>query len=90
MSKIVKKIDTEWFEMIQEGKKKFELRLADFDIAEGDTLRLEEWVGEGSDRKPTGRFIEKEAKYVRKVDLKSWIEKQPGLLEEGMYVIQFD
>ena len=31
------------FELVKSGKKKFELRLADFDIKEGDTLVLKEW-----------------------------------------------
>jgi hypothetical protein len=87
---ITKKIDTIWFEDILAGRKKFELRLADFDISEGDTLRLEEWVGEGDIRKPTGRFIEKQVTYLRKIDLKSWALRQPEILEKGMYVLQFE
>lgn len=90
MRTVVKKIDPEWFEMILSGKKKFKLRLADFDIEECDVLRLEEWSGEGEDRKPTGRFIEKIATYVHKPNLKKWIEQQPELLEKSFYVIQFD
>lgn len=90
MKIVTKKIDTEWIEMIMAGKKKFELRLADFDIEDGDVLRLEEWVGEGKDRKPTGRFVEKKVTYTRKIELKSWIEKQPELKEKGFYIIQFD
>lgn len=90
MKIITKKIDTEWFDMILSGKKKFELRLADFDFEEGDVLRLEEWVGEGEDRKPTGRFIDKPAIYMQKIDLKKWIEQQPELVEKSFYVIQFD
>lgn len=90
MKTVVKKIDTEWIDMILAGKKKFELRLADFDIEDGDTLRLEEWVGSGMDRKPTGRFIEKKVTYARKVDLKSWTENQPELINKGFYVLQFE
>ena len=90
MKIITKKIDTEWFELILQGKKKFELRLADFDFEEGDMLRLEEYIGEGGDRKPTGRFIEKLATYVRKPNLKKWIEDQPELLEKSFYINQFD
>ena len=90
MRTITKKIDPEWFEMILSGKKKFELRLADFDIEEGDVLRLEEWSGEGEERKPTGRSLEKTVTYVRKPDLKKWIEQQPELLEKSLYVIQFE
>ena len=35
---IKKKIWPEFFELIKSGKKKFELRVADFDIKEGDTF----------------------------------------------------
>jgi len=89
MAVIIKKIDPVWFEMILSGKKKFEIRLADFDIAEGDILRLEEYT-EGEDKQPTGRFIEKTITYVRKPNLKEWVEKQPELLDKSFYVIQFD
>jgi ASC-1-like (ASCH) protein len=75
MAKITKKIDTEWFDAIESGKKKYELRLADFDIQEGDILRLEEWVREGENRKPTGRVLEKKIGYVRKVDMNAWLER---------------
>lgn len=90
MKTVTKKIDPEWFEMILSGKKKFELRLADFDIAEGDILRLEEWSGEGEERKPTGRSIEKTATYMQKIDVKKWIEDQPELLEKSFYLIGFE
>lgn len=90
MKTVTKKIDTDWLEMILAGKKKFELRLADFDIQDGDVLRLEEWAGEGENRKATGRFIEKTVTYARKVDLKTWIESQSELIEKGFYVLQFE
>ncbi|MBS3913460.1 MAG: DUF3850 domain-containing protein [Bacteroidetes bacterium] len=90
MKTVTKKIDTIWFENILAGRKKFELRLADFDIAEGDILRLEEWVGDGAERKFTGRYLEKQITYLRKIDLKDWVNKQPELLDKGMYVLQFE
>jgi len=40
---IFKKVWVEYFEAIREGRKKFELRLADFEIEEGDVLVLQEW-----------------------------------------------
>jgi ASC-1-like (ASCH) protein len=89
MKTITKKIDKEWLNMIISGKKKFELRAADFEIEDGDTIRLEEWTNDKV-RKFTGRFIEKKATYVRKIDLKSWINRQPELLENGLYIIQFE
>ena len=87
MKIITKKIDIDWFELVLSGKKKFEIRLADFEISEGDILRLEEY---NEKREPTGRFIEKVATYVRKPDIKEWIKQQPELLEKSFYVIQFD
>ncbi|MEN9647690.1 MAG: hypothetical protein RLY57_494 [Candidatus Parcubacteria bacterium] len=89
MKTVTKKILPEWFETVKSGQKRYELRLADFEIQDGDTLRLEEWVGEGEHRKFTGRFIEKKIDYVRKVDMKDWLLKQPEINEKGMYVLQF-
>lgn len=43
MAIINKKIWPEYFDAVASGNKKFELRLNDFDIKEGDTLVLEEW-----------------------------------------------
>lgn len=40
---IRKKIWPEFFEAVKSGKKRFEVRLADFKIKEGDKLVLEEW-----------------------------------------------
>lgn len=90
MAIITKKILPEWFDAIQSGQKKYELRLADFDIQNGDVLRLEEWTDETKDRKFTGRVIEKSITYVRKVDLESWLKNQPELIEKGFYVLQFE
>lgn len=57
--KIEKKTWPEFFEEILNGKKKFELRLADFDIKSGDILVLREWDPETKDY--TGRKIEKKS-----------------------------
>lgn len=90
MKTVTKKILPEWFDAIEKGQKKYELRLADFDIEDGDILRLEEWVGEGENRKPTGRVLEKKISYVRKIDLKGWLQTQPEIEDKGFYVLQFD
>lgn len=61
---IKKKVGPEYFEKILSGQKKFELRLADFDVVEGDTLLLEEWDPKTKDY--TGRSVEKNATFVIK------------------------
>ena len=64
MKTVEKKIWSEYFQEILDGKKTFELRLNDFDIAEGDTLVLKEW---NPDTKAyTGRELEREVGYVGK------------------------
>jgi ASC-1-like (ASCH) protein len=56
MAIIKKKIWPEHFEQVTSGKKKFELRVNDFEINEGDTLILEEW--DPKIKEYTGRQIE--------------------------------
>lgn len=60
--KIEKKAWPELFEQILGGKKTFDLRLNDFEIAEGDTLVLREWNPETKEY--TGRTIEKQVGFV--------------------------
>jgi len=57
MAIIKKKIWPEYFEAVVSGKKKYELRLNDFEINEGDTLMFEEWSPETKEY--TGRKIKK-------------------------------
>ena len=64
MNKIHKKVWREYFEQIISGKKKLELRLADFEVNEGYILVLEEW---DKDKKEyTGRKAEVVATYILK------------------------
>jgi ASC-1-like (ASCH) protein len=85
MSVVNKKIWPEYFELIQSGKKGFELRLNDFDVAEGDTLVLEEW--DPNTKEYTGRKIEKEVSYVLKFKLDDFGQKAE-IEEKGLQVIQ--
>jgi len=72
--KIEKKIWTEFFENVKSGKKKFELRLADFKIKPGDTLVLREW--DPKKKEYTGRQVKKSVTYVLKTKgLKFWPKK---------------
>lgn len=66
-----KKILPEYFQKIVDGKKTYELRLADWDCNEGDILVLEEW--DSTTKELTGRKIEKEVSYVGKTkDITFW------------------
>ena len=86
MATIKKKTWPKEFELIKSGKKKFEWRLADFDIREGDTLILEEW--DPKTREYTERKIEKKVDRVFKFNLDDFNQKKE-LEEKGFYIIQF-
>jgi len=92
MAVVRKKIHPKYFDLVATGKKKFEFRIADFDIKEGDMLVLEEWDPER--RTHTGRSLIKKVGYLKKFtieDLKNEFGQSPELLEEfGFYVIQFE
>lgn len=69
--RIEKKTWPEYFQLILDGKKTYDLRLADFECKEGDILLLREW--DPVIKKYTGREIEKEVSYVGKIkDFKFW------------------
>ncbi|TSC94959.1 MAG: hypothetical protein Athens101428_84 [Candidatus Berkelbacteria bacterium Athens1014_28] len=84
---IKKKIWPEYFEVVKSGKKKFELRLNDFEVKEGDFLVLEEW--DPKIKKYTGRTIKKEVTSVSKfkIDKLFWSEKE--IKEKGIQIISF-
>ena len=75
MAVIKKKIWAEYFDAIVSGRKKFELRLADFDVAEGDTLVLQEW--DKHKKEYTGREITKKVTYVLKLKLDDLARTNP-------------
>lgn len=71
---IKKKTWPELFEKVLSGKKNFDLRLADFDVKEGDILVFEEFNPET--KQYTGRKITKKVGFVLKTkDMKFWNEE---------------
>lgn len=62
MKKVEKKVWPEYFQEILDGRKTLEVRLNDFDIAEGDTLVLREWDPKTKDY--TGRELERNVGFV--------------------------
>ena len=87
MTTIRKKVWPEYFEKIISGKKKVELRLADFEINEGDTLILEEW--DNKNKEYTGRKIEVIATYILKTKGQTfWPQEEVD--KHGFQIIQFE
>ncbi len=85
--KIDKKVWPEYFQLIIDGKKTFELRLNDFDISEGDTLVLKEW--DPSTKDYTGRILEKKVGFVGrwKIDELTKFWPREDINEKGLQVI---
>lgn len=92
MSKrIVKKILPEYFQDIIDGKKKYELRLNDFDIELGDILVLEEYTSSDIGiRKATGRVLEKKVNYLRKFKLQDLWWSEADIKDKGLQIISFE
>jgi len=89
--KIVKKVLPEYFQDIIDGKKKYELRLNDFDVDEGDILVLEEYTStDPTTRKPTGRTLEKEVTYIRKFKIQDLWWSEEAIKDKGIQIISFD
>ncbi len=84
--RIEKKIWKEYFQRILDGKKTFELRLADFACHEGDTLVLKEW--DEVTKAYTGREVEKRVTYVLKTkDVSFWTKED--IDKYGLQMISF-
>jgi len=82
---IEKKILPEWFEKVVSGEKNVEVRLADFEISDGDILVLREW--DPIKRQYTGRKVTKIVKKVHKVDLARYYDVEE-IKKYGIYLIE--
>lgn len=87
MATIKKKIWPEYFELVKSGKKKFEARVADFEIKEGDVFILEEW--NPKTKEYTGRTIEKKVGYVLKFDPDSFRQREE-IEKNGLQIISLE
>jgi len=87
MTIIRKKTWKDLFEKVLSGEKKFDVRIADFEIKEGDILVLEEWDNEKQEY--TGRKIEANVSFVLKTEgLPFWTKEE--IEKYGYQIIQFD
>ena len=85
---IIKKIWPEYFEKVLKEEKKFELRLADFDIKEGDVLILEEF--NPISKQHTGRSIKRKVTYVANTKLMEEMHSKKEIEEYGFHIIQME
>ena len=84
---IKKKIWPKYFELVKSGKKKFEVRLANFRTKQGDILILEEWDPEKEEY--TGRKLEKKVGFVLKTkDVEFWPEEDVNKF--GFVIVSLD
>ena len=75
MKTIQKKILSEYFDKVASGEKTYELRLADWDCEQGDTLVLNEI--DSTTKQPTGRSLRKKVGYVGKTkDFEFWTKEE--------------
>ncbi|MFP4616892.1 MAG: DUF3850 domain-containing protein [Candidatus Paceibacterota bacterium] len=88
MREIEKKIWPEYFEQIKSGKKKFELRLNDFEVEEGDTLILREWDPERKEY--TGREVKKKVAGVSRFKIDELFWPKEEIEEKGIQIISLD
>ena len=86
MTEIVKKIYSDMFQAIIDGKKKFELRLADQNYQEGDILVLKEI---DKNRNFTGREISKKITFVIKTKDLSYF-KQEDIDKYGYAILSLE
>lgn len=83
---VERKVNAEFFEIILSGKKKFETRLGDLDIKEGDTLLLRE-VKDGI---YTGREVSKKVLYTKYFKVQDYHWKLEDIIDKGLVTISFD
>ena len=86
MAIVKKKSWPEYFRLIQSGKK-IEIRLADFDLKEGDDLVLEEFDPETETY--SGRKINKKAKTVIKFN-PTKMHRPEDIKKFGFYIIEME
>lgn len=87
MAIIKKKTWKECFELMVSGKKKFDLRLNDFEAKEGDTIILQEF--DPIKNKYTGRALEKKVGYILKFKLNDF-GQEIQIKEKGLQILQLE
>lgn len=87
MAEIKKKMWPAEFEAVLAGKKRIDIRVADFEAKEGDTLILEEW--NPKIKEYTGRRVEKKIGSLVKFRVDDY-GQQKEIENKGLYAIQLE
>jgi hypothetical protein len=77
----------EFFQKVLDGKKTTDLRLADFEIKEGDVLVLEEY--DPKTKSYTGRVLRKRVKNLSKVKLTDFHAPE-DISKHGHWIIELE
>ncbi len=88
MATITKKINPEFFGAVLSGKKKYELRLNDEEVQEGDTLVLKEWSPDTQEY--TGREVTKTVIYTRAFKIEDLHWSKEDIEEKGLRLMSFE
>jgi ASC-1-like (ASCH) protein len=90
MATIKKKLWKEYWDLLESGKKKYELRLNDFEVHEGDILLLQEW--DKDKQEYTGRELERKVTYkgVLALDGSNFVWSKEELLEKGIVIMSLE
>ena len=88
MSVIEKKLWPEFFEDYASGKRRFEVRLADFELKEGDVIVFREW--DPRTRKYTGRSFKALVTRVEKQNSPTRFWSVEELEKHGIYVFSLE
>ncbi|KKS66100.1 MAG: hypothetical protein UV40_C0016G0011 [Parcubacteria group bacterium GW2011_GWA1_42_7] len=88
MAIIRKKIWPGYLELIESGRKKYDFRLDDFEIKEGDTIIFEEW--DPKTKKYTGRKVQKKAGYIGKLKIGDSFWSEEEIKEKGIKIISLE
>ncbi len=86
--RIEKKLLPEFFGAVESGQKKFELRLNDVEINEGDTLVLKEWDPEIEQY--IGRELERECTYARAFDINDLYWSREEIDQYGLRIVSLE
>lgn len=86
MAVIRKKIWPRWFTIMKEKKKNVELRIADFNMKQGDILILEEW--NPRKKEYTGKMLRKRVKRLIKFNPLDFYAAK-DIKKHGCYLIEF-